>query len=427
MQLSRYAVFLVCFVALICVLLYQSELVPTISRSRVQVPDNHQIRSRYMMRWHRISDKTLVWHMTHYEHRDFPYGGPAIILMLFHYHKETLPSIALKVCSDDYCECLQPQWIQFGKVAAVRFEVDYLFYAVFTRQVSNTSILEFNTRSLYNSNCTGSPLIQDLSVYYETEEKQIEFAVCLYKGIIANETSLLDIASWIEINRAIGVEHITMYNQDIGPDIIKLLSSYQDEGFVSLIDWKIHNPGKRIANNGQVATANDCFYRYLRRAKYILFIDLDELIIPHAAVTLGDMMRSAPLSRSKSVTEYLFYNSFWHETPDIALSESKAHGKLPIHFVRANRTKYPPSTIRYKYIARSETAVRIGIHHTYEMKKGQRFFPVPARIGLMHHYRTPDYAISEEQITDNVMSRYFDSVMNQLTARLPDQASFNST
>ena len=82
MQLSRYGVFLVCFAALICVLLYQSEmnfqtqLVPTRSRFRVEVPD----RSRSMMRWHRISDKTLVWHMTHYEHRDFPYGGPAIIL-----------------------------------------------------------------------------------------------------------------------------------------------------------------------------------------------------------------------------------------------------------------------------------------------------------------------------------------------------------
>ena len=431
MQLSRYGIFLVCFAAFICILLYQSEmnfqtqLVPTRSRSRVEVPDNHQNRSksRHMMRWHRISDKTLVWHMTHYEHRDFPYGGPAIILMLFHYHKETLPSIVLKVCSDDYCECLQrPQWISFGKVIKVRLEVDYLFYAVFT---SNSSIFKFNTRSLYDSNCTGSPLIQDLPMYYKTDEKQIEFAVCLYKGIIAKDTSLLDIASWIEINRAIGVEHITMYNQDIGPNITKLLSSYQDEGFVSLIDWKIHNPEKRIANNGQVATTNDCFYRYLRRAKYILFIDLDELIIPHAAVTLGDMMRSAPLNQTKGVTQYRFYNSFWHKTPDIALSESKAYRKLPIHFIRANRTKNimaPPIT-RYKNMIKTETAVRIGIHHVYAMKKGQRFIPVPERIGLMHHYRTPDYARNEEQITDKIMSRYCDSVMNQLTNRLPDQVS----
>ena len=36
--------------------------------------------------WHNLGNNdTLVWHMAHYEDRDFPYGGPAIIMMMFHY------------------------------------------------------------------------------------------------------------------------------------------------------------------------------------------------------------------------------------------------------------------------------------------------------------------------------------------------------
>ena len=76
MQLSLYGVFLVCFSALICVLLdksemnFQTQLVPTGSRFRVEVPYNHQNRSisRPIIHWHRVSDKTLVWHMTQYKH-----------------------------------------------------------------------------------------------------------------------------------------------------------------------------------------------------------------------------------------------------------------------------------------------------------------------------------------------------------------------
>ena len=370
--------------------------------------------------WHNLGNNdTLVWHMAHYEDRDFPYGGPAIIMMMFHYYNKALPSIWLRTCrsNDDlYCNCLPPQWVSFGKVAMVKKEVQYFFYGVFRLPPMTSSV--YDTVNVYNdSNCTDSSLIiKDMPVYYETNEKKIEFAACLYKGIIANDTSLLDVASWVEINRAIGVEHITMYDQDIGPNITRLLKNYENEGFVAFIDWKIRNLNRRIANNGQLAVTNDCFYRYLRRAKYIIFVDLDELIIPHSTTTLGNMMRLTRLSKLKNITMYRFYNSFWHESPISLVNDTNlSTEELPIHFRRLKRTKNPPKTQRYKNIIRTETAVRIGIHHVYSMKKGHKFYPVPEDIGLMHHYRTPDYARNEEQLTDKTMSRYFSTVMKRLS------------
>ena len=117
----------------------------------------------------------------------------------------------------------------------------------------------------------------------------------------------MDIASWIEINRAVGVEHITIYNQNLPPKLISMLNQYKSEGYVDFIDRKIHNPKKIIGNNGQVGTTNDCLYRYLRRAKYILFIDVDELIIPHSGTTLSEMMK---LIEREDVTQYRFFIHF---------------------------------------------------------------------------------------------------------------------
>ena len=368
--------------------------------------------------WHKLrsndtaENDTLVWHIAHYEHRHFPYGRPAIVMMIFHYYNKTLPSIWLKTCSDEYCDCLPPQWVPYGGLVNRKHtEKKHLFNAVFKIEQKPTFV--YDTVGAYNdSNCEESGLIiEDMPVYYETNEKKIKFAVCLYQGIIAKDTSLLDVASWVEINRAIGVEHITMYDQDTGPNITRLLKNYEKEGFIKLIDWKIYNPDFTIAVNGQLATANDCFYRYLRRAKYVLFIDLDELIIPHNTATLAGMMNS--LSKFKKIAQYRFYNSFWHESQISLVNDTTK--ELPIHFRRLNRTKNPPETIRYKNIIRMEAAVRIGIHHVYHMKKGYKRYQVPEHIGLMHHYRTPDYARKEEQFTDKIMSSYFNTVMKRLT------------
>ena len=150
-----------------------------------------------------------------------------------------------------------------------------------------------------------------------------------------------------------------------------MLNEYRKEGYVDLIDWKIHNPHFKIANNGQVGTTNDCLYRYLHRAKYILFIDADELIIPHSVTTLPKMMKQI---ENENVTQYTFYNSFWHDVCNF-LNNYSTNGKytfsrndsglIPIHFKRITCTKNCSPTSRFKNIVKTSGAIRVGIHHVY--------------------------------------------------------------
>lgn len=379
----------------------------------------HRIRPTPL--WYNISNDTRLWHLAHFEDRYFAYKSPAaIVLMLFHYHLSPEHSLYLKVKIVNESgrvreACIKGEWINFGKVVQVLLEVDF-FYMVIFKLRQNTIIP--NYIDIYDTpHCNGSPIVQDMPLHYKEDEKQIEFATCLYKGISPDKTIITpDIASWIEVNRAIGSQHVTIYDQDLAPDMIEMIQKYVKEGFVELITWRLYNPDLRIANYGQLATIQDCLYRYLRRAQYIVFIDLDELIIPHKHATLSKMM-SHLNERQTNVTQYRFYNSFWHNVGKPVLGAKKyttVKLKLPVHFRRTNRTKNCPPTIRYKNIVKVRTAVRVGIHHVFQMKEGETVYQVPEEIGLMHHYRTPDYAFEEEQVEDMVMAKYANQVMLRL-------------
>ena len=379
-----------------------------------RLPSNKSTKQQL---WYDIGPDTVLWHVPHYEDRPFAYGGPSIVLMIFHRCNLSLPNLSLVV---DNTECIDiDQWISFGKLVDVKFETNYLYFAVFklsSEKIPKTVQLMVN----------GTSITGELPVYYNNPDTKIEFATCLYKGLFAKEDDILNIASWIEINRAIGVEHITIYNQDLPPKIISMLNQYKSEGYIDFVDWKIHNPKRKIGNNGQVATTNDCLYRYLRRAKYILFIDADELIIPHSETTLPKMMKQI---EKESVTQYRFYNSYWHDVGNFLNSTNGVYmfsrndsGLIPVHFKRTTRTKNCPPTLRYKNIIKTSGAIRVGIHHVYHMKRGQReIFAVKEKFGLMHHYRANiTYGSDNETVYDPVMSRYLDQVMINLKKKLSE-------
>ena len=358
--------------------------------------------------WYYSNDTTTrLWGTVHYEYREFPYGGPALILMVYHFHNKSLPNLNLEVEND----CLKPKWIAFGKLPAHRTEIDYLYFAVYLLKSKH---VPDSVQVLY-SDCT-TPLTQNLPVYHGQEKKKVTFATCLHQPLKLKDDKLLDIVSWLEIQLVVGVEHITIYDQNIGPSILKTLQSYQRKGFVDIIDWKLNNTENRIGVNGQLGLINDCFYRYLGKAQYILFIDKDELIIPHFKSNLNEMIKYIN-ERQHHVTQYRFYNSFWHDVGEV-VSEAENYAirnlYMPVYFKRTHRTADCPSTTRYKNIIETKYAARIGVHHVYSMKKGQKRYQVPPWIGLMHHYRSPDYAINEVKIRDDIMSKYVNEVMSNM-------------
>jgi len=57
------------------------------------------------------------------------------------------------------------------------------------------------------------------------------------------------------------------------------------EGTVEILTWKLDlESQKEIRTEGIFASLNDCLYRNMYKLDYLIFMDLDEYIIPHIKI-----------------------------------------------------------------------------------------------------------------------------------------------
>ena len=368
--------------------------------------------------WTAVTPHTQAWRTAHYEDRQYTYGGRSIVIFVFHDHRNRKPNLSLIINDLNVC-VKKPQWFQFGHFKEKPNEINLCFALVF--QIPNT-IKDIPTKVYLSThtNCT-TELSAVMPVYQQRQSKKIEFAVCAYKALFNIKTSnLVNIVSWIELNRLFGAESITFYYYSVEQEVKDVIQKYVQEGLVEAIDWKINISLKYVRDLGQLGTTNDCFYRYRNRAKYIAFHDIDELLVPHKYDTWHEMIKEIDKLNSKR-TQFLFYNSYWHDTnrtiKDSFNSTSCPH-RLPIHFSSISRTTNPVKRGPHKNMVKTDGAVRIGIHTLYKMAKGYHIYPVPVTVGFMHHYRILDHFPKESQREDLTMKRFFGNVMKGIRQKL---------
>lgn len=110
------------------------------------------------------------------------------------------------------------------------------------------------------------------------QEKKYYFSVCC---IFKDEAPYLK--EWIEYNRVIGVDHIYMYNNYSTDDYMSVLSSYIDEGYVTLIDWP--------KQHAQMEAYEDCYTKYRSHTNWLAFWDLDEFACPLKETDIKDFLK----------------------------------------------------------------------------------------------------------------------------------------
>ncbi|TKS86823.1 Glycosyltransferase family 92 protein F13G3.3 [Collichthys lucidus] len=125
----------------------------------------------------------------------------------------------------------------------------------------------------------------------EDVKMQFDMTVCISNLFEFNNA--LQYAQTLEMYRLLGVDRVVIYNTSCGPDLNHLLQSYSQEGFVEMVPWPIDkhmNPshgwffsthGGDMHYYGQIATLNECLYRYMDRSRYVLLHDIDEIMMPY--------------------------------------------------------------------------------------------------------------------------------------------------
>eukprot|EP00090_Calanus_glacialis_P008335 TRINITY_DN16646_c0_g1_i9.p1 TRINITY_DN16646_c0_g1~~TRINITY_DN16646_c0_g1_i9.p1 ORF type:complete len:556 (-),score=113.80 TRINITY_DN16646_c0_g1_i9:55-1611(-) len=222
--------------------------------------------------------------------------------------------------------------------------------------------------------------------------------VCV-KPIHFKYNKTLEILQFIELNRILGVTRFTLYNNSMSEEVSCLLSDYIKEGVVEVLPWKLDmDSQKEIRTEGLFAALNDCLYRNMNSFKYLMMIDLDELIIPYQNMTLvnmltdlgtRDLIQAGKAVSPSQVSSYSFQNAFfylqWTNDPTFLTNPP-----LTALLKTRRRQKLHPPKQRSKYICLPSSVKEAGNHFIWEFKRGKTL-NVPPSYGFLHHYRVCEF------------------------------------
>lgn len=224
----------------------------------------------------------------------------------------------------------------------------------------------------------------------------------------------LQMLEFIELNRLLGMEHITFYNDSIGPNVDCILQHYISEGKVTVLPWKLDMASQReIRTEGLFAALNDCLYRSMYRFSHVALIDLDEIVMPRHNDTIQQFMEwMGTRLNTKSTGSYSFQNAFFYlQWPDdVSLSEDAFESNLISLKKTRRRAKLHPHKQRSKYICRPEYVIEAGNHFVWEFVPGHGTLNVPSDSAILNHYRVCEFGgddcVKSASVIDRTAYRY---------------------
>jgi len=225
---------------------------------------------------------------------------------------------------------------------------------------------------------------------------KVNFTVCVSPLNIAynNHRQLIE---WIEVNRLLGAERFVFYNYSTGSDASAVLRRYEQEGVVRVVQWHLLMPvdvwppvvprvEPAIYYFGQVAALNECLYRNSLSSRFIVFQDVDEILVPRRRLTWLQMIADVSPKRSGGsggnfltnsssdviyasayIVRSTFFRHDWGNDTNVTLPDQDLTAKIrrlqPSTLVKLTREgEIFPHYVRSKYIAFSEAVLSVGIH-----------------------------------------------------------------
>ena len=252
-------------------------------------------------------------------------------------------------------------------------------------------------------------LLPPMPVYYEKREERVKFAVCLHKGIFGYVSPQL-LIQFVEMNRILGASIITIWIQNASDSVYTAMLPYIQRGLVELIDWKV---SVAMRNYGQFAVNNECLYRNIHRAEYMILHDIDELMIPYLHDTWFEMLEyiDKMVNLSSYATVHVESVPWKIGNKSIKIPEDLKCSKmeLPLYFKWSYRLK-ETDTGRPKLIVSLDRSIAVYTHSVKKWIEGvERRFFLPANISCFHHYRIPP--LQGDYVFDPFMERFVNKTM----------------
>ncbi|RUS73384.1 hypothetical protein EGW08_018862, partial [Elysia chlorotica] len=191
----------------------------------------------------------------------------------------------------------------------------------------------------------------------------------------------------LEFNKILGADRFVFYNYSTGSNVDQVLQKYIKSGDVTVLPWNLPvrvdtwPPSKQPSDVwyfGQLAALNDCLLRNRHRARYIVFSDLDEFIVPlkdsnwtelisrvrkppPARSPIHLIQRHARKNRDIFIFQCTFFRKEWpRPLPEFETVSSKL--KSSVMGYTRRETEILPAGTRSKMIVNPRLVQEVGVH-----------------------------------------------------------------
>jgi len=260
------------------------------------------------------------------------------------------------------------------------------------------------------------------------------FTVCIETPLFGSK-SMSRIIEGIERNLQFGADLITIYTQRQSDKVMKALREYEDKGKLEVIEWNLPQKGITFSHYfAESVLTSDCLYRHMYRSRFVVFTDLDEIIVPQTHRNWTSMLEAID---EPEISSFVFSHTSFMKAPKPTEiqksvlphwkcdSGSNLKQQAPVYTKHNYRTPpYPyhdkQVTLRTKVMVKPEYIIYMGIHDSKNVVKGTKRLQVPKDVGLLYHYREPALCDKCKDVIseDNRIHKLYPQLFDRITRKV---------
>ncbi|XP_045772840.1 uncharacterized protein LOC123872556 [Maniola jurtina] len=245
--------------------------------------------------WQHVSGTSVSLYAAYYDDRT----SQRYIRILANFHGRNISSEGPLYCQtrstdpDKYAVevvAAKPQEIWWHEWDNTQSEVvtPLLLSCPLTEVISDTSVVSVVTQPCEDP--SNGLILTPSKTRYKYERA---FTICV-KDMSFQKDISQNLVEWIETNKLLGVHMIDMYIDSLSKESEEVLLRYRAQGIVRLFHVPIKYSSERSLwqrRRDHILTYNDCLYRNLRESKFIIPLDVDEILLPKKADTWTELLK----------------------------------------------------------------------------------------------------------------------------------------
>lgn len=249
--------------------------------------------------------------------------------------------------------------------------------------------------------------------YYQSQPKKT-VAVCVKP--VTGRIDVGKLVEWFELLRLTGVEDFVIYDADVAGTAKFVFEYYVSIGvlravsfpFIAALLDHVDGPHMRgvdrygVYQQSFLVAMQDCFYRFQHKYEYLLFLDLDEVLLPSQNTSIQTLVHTME-QLYPDAAAFMFLTAWHFEELSPTIQESPEYKSFAVNLSLVNHCKtclymqknaYAtfPQDIQPKSIVYPPHTVTVnfhGAHDVPDVKFGNVRILEYDKYGYIHHFRGP--------------------------------------